>query len=848
MPDLKWHLMDIKEVLNQLHTTQNGLNDSEANKRLLEYGENELKQTNPISPLKIFIDQFKNFLVVILIIASIIAIAVGELLDGSLIIAIVVANAVFGFVQDYKAEKSIEALKKLSAPRAIVLRNGRKIKIPATHVVPGDILVLEEGSTVPADARVIKSISIAVDESALTGESITVTKIPNKIKDAVLNERKNMLYMNTSVVRGRGLAVVVATGMNTEIGKIAKEIETIKKEKTPFQKRIDKLGKQIGFLILIATAIVFLTQYFLHEADLLTIFLASVSLAVAAVPEGLPAVTTLALALGVRRMSKKKSLVRRLSVVESLGNVDVICSDKTGTITEGKMKIEKIYFNNSFYSPKNFDAKKGQLLLKCGILCNNAEFDGKITGDPTESAILEFSLSKGLSKKDVNKEYRRVDEIPFSSERKMMSTINEKDGRLFVFSKGAPEIIVKKCNKIYENGVIRKLDENKKQQLLEKNRQMASEALRVLAFAFKPTTKRERYEHDLVFLGLEGMLDPPRKGVKEAIKTCHEAGIRVIMITGDNKLTAQAIAKNIGLGSEALEGSELEKMSKEELAEKIERINIFARVSPLHKVKILDALRKSDHIIAMTGDGVNDAPALKDSDIGIAMGIKGTDTAKQTSDMILMDDNFSTIVSAVHEGRRIFDNIRKFVTYLLGANIAEMLVVFIASIFGRIPLLAAQLLWINLLTDGLPALSLGVDPAAPDIMKRKPQKDNVIDKRMIYTISTIGIVLTAVILYLFMSEPDLVKAQTIAFTSLVIFELVKIQIIRSQFNSGFFTNKYLIITILISILLQLVVLYTPLAAAFKVVPLCLADWSRIITLVIVSSTVSWVIIRNFKYK
>ncbi|MFC2143421.1 calcium-translocating P-type ATPase, PMCA-type [Candidatus Aenigmatarchaeota archaeon] len=843
----KYHTMNTKDVLKSLDSDAKGINEKEASSRLGKYGENSIKEKDGISPLKIFLDQFTSILIIILIIASVIAIIAGELLDGVLIIIIVVANGIFGFVQDYKAEKSIEALKKLSRPTARVIRGGATIEIPARFIVPGDIIILNEGDRIPADGRLIEGFDLSVDESALTGESMDVSKTTKAINDTSLPERKNMVYMNTDISRGKGKAVVVATGMETEIGKIATSLQTIEKDKTPFQERIDALGKQIGIAILIITAIVFMTHVMIHTSDILTIFLISISLAVAAIPEGLPAVTTLSLALGVKRMSKRNALVRRLPIVEGLGSVDIICSDKTGTITEGKMKVRKIYFSEKLYDFPNKTVKKEKMkfLLLANTLCNNVTVSSKkeMLGDPTEKALLLFS-NNYLNKDKTDSEYPRTNEVAFSSERKMMSTVNKKGSDHFVFSKGAPEVILEKCTKIFVNGRSIPLTAQKKKEILKVNENMASQALRVLGFAFKKGDKN--IEKNLVFLGLEGMIDAPRKEAKDAIRLCKQSGIRVIMITGDNKITAQAIANDVGISGDALEGVDIENYSEKEMEEAVKKINIFSRVSPAHKVKILEALKKEDHNVAMTGDGVNDAPALKSADVGVAMGIKGTDVAKQTSDMILLDDNFATIVSAVHEGRRIFDNVKKFVMYLLGANFAEVAIVFIASLFGQIALAATHLLWINLLTDGMPALALGADPAGKNIMgKRSKGEDEVLNKSMIYSIVTIGVLITAVVLYLFFTV-DPAKAMTIAFTSLVVMELAKIYVIRKRFGSSPFSNRYLSLAVIGSFILQLIVIYSPLNTVFKVVPLGLNDWVLILIGTAATSLASFAIIRKFK--
>ncbi|HDH41549.1 MAG TPA: cation-translocating P-type ATPase [Candidatus Altiarchaeales archaeon] len=860
----KWHSKEIKEVLRELDSDENGLSGEEVKKRLERFGLNELKEKGGINPLKIFLDQFKNILIIVLILAAVISLGIGEIIDGGLILIIVVLNGIFGFIQDYKAEKSVEELKKLSSPRVRVVRDNTEEEIDSKFLVPGDIILLEEGDAIPADCRIIDEKNLKVDESALTGESVAVTKEEGTLDEKTpLAERKNSLFKGTNVIRGRCKAVVVETGMGTVLGKIARDIEEIEKEKTPFQQRLDKLGKQIGAGILGICIFIAVVLFMTKAASPIHVMLISIALAVAAIPEGLPAVITLSLALGVKRMVKKNSLVRRLPVAEGLGSVDVICSDKTGTITENEMTVREIFTNNKLvevtgegYSVEGEFLERDKLtekdresikfLLKSGMLCNNAnigvdeEGNTKFLGDPTEISLLISGLKYGFELTEVRREYQRIDEIPFSSERKCMTTIHEKDGKTISFTKGAPEIIIKLCNRIYLDGKVKGLKESEKEELLKTNEDLAERALRVLGFAYKPEPRNGEEEKDLIFLGFQGMIDPPRKGVKRAVQDCKNAGIRVVMITGDNKITARVIAEDVGIIGDILDGGELDELSDDELREIVEKVEIFARVSPSHKVRILRALKENGHIVAMTGDGVNDAPALKAADVGVGMGIKGTDVAKQTSDLILLDDNFATIRDAVEEGRIIFDNVKKFVNYLLSCNLAEVLILFLASLplftsKPLLPLTAVQLLWINLLTDGMPALALGVDPAVKGIMKRKPRKKNegVIDKRMIYSIIYTGIVMTFIILFIFYSEnPDIKEklrlAQTMTFTSLVVFELVRIHIIRKPQGLGFFSNKWLILAILSSIGLQLVVLYSPLSVYFRVVPLSIDHWAKII--------------------
>jgi len=831
-----WYSLESKEVLRELKTNENGLTHSEAIERLKKHGPNELKEVAGVNPLKIFLEQFKNFLIIILLVAAITCLFIGKFIDFILILVIVIANGIFGFVQDYKAEKSIQALKKLAAPKAKVLREGIEAEIDASEIVPGDIILLEEGEKVPADARLIQAFDLKSDESVLTGESLGEDKGIKKLKGKVpLAERTNMVFMHTNIVRGRGKAVIVSTGPHTEVGKIATQIQTIPRSKTHFQKKLGELGKKIGIMTLFICLFIFLFNFLILKTELLDTFLVAVSLAVAAIPEGLPAIVTLSLALGTTRMVKKNALVRKLPAAEALGAVDIICADKTGTITSNQMTVRKIYLGKEIeVGEKGFHPKpKGlEKLLRIGLLCNNAEID---KGDPTEKALVVSAAKFGLEKKVEEKKYKRLDEIPFSSERKLMTTVHLYKGKKFVFTKGAVSSVLKICNKIYLNGKILPLNKERKNKVLKAESEFASKALRVLGFAWKKFEGKP--EKNLIFMGLQAMMDPPRKGVKDSIQACKKAGIRVIMITGDNKLTAEAIAKDIGLEGNALTGTELNTFSKEELKKKIEEISIFARIEPRDKVKVLEALKAIGHSVAMTGDGVNDAPALKASDIGVAMGLKGTDVAKESSEMILLDDNFVTIERAVKEGRIIFDNVRKFVNYLLSCNVGEVLVVFLASVFMLgLPLTAVHLLWINLLTDGMPALALGVDPGSKDIMKRKPRKkeEGIINKRIAFNIGSVGAFIGIICLLFFwfkspsLSRAHLIEAQTVVFTALVVFELVRLQGVRSRYKLSWFSNKYLILAVIASLALQLLVLYTPINHYFGVVPLGLRDWSIIL--------------------
>lgn len=856
MPEESWYSLAPKEVLKKLGSSESGLSGEEAGDRLEKYGKNTIEEEGGISPLRIFLSQFTDFLILILLVAAVVSSLVGHQIDAYLIIIIVTANGIFGFIQDWKAEKSIEALKKMASPKALVLRDGRKKETDADEVVPGDVLVLKQGSSVPADARLVEQHNMKVDESALTGESAGVDKHTEEIEgDRELAERENMVYKHTNVVRGRGKAVVVGTGMDTQIGQVASKIQEVEQEATPFQKEVNELGKNLGAGILAICALIVPVLVFLRGVGIVRSFITAIALAVAAVPEGLPAVVTLTLALGTKKMIKKNALVRKLPVVESLGSVDVICTDKTGTLTEDRMVVERIHFDGDdidvtggfsgsgsfFVGGEKTDPQKLELILKVGMLCNDSEIqDGEIIGDPTEAALIQSAQKGGLDKEELEGEYKRTEEIPFSSERKQMTTIHKKGGGKMAFVKGAPEVVLEECDRYWRNGEVEELTEEKKEEFLERNEEFANDALRVLGFAYKhvhpgemeKNEREEEIESELIFLGLQGMIDPPREEVQEAIDSCREGGIRIVMVTGDNAMTAKAIGRELGFEGEVLTGKDLDSMSPEELTRKIKGVDIFARVSPSHKVDILDALKENDHIVAMTGDGVNDAPSVKRADVGISMGQRGTDVAQQASDMVLLDDNFKSIRNAVAEGRGIFDNVRKFVNYLLSANFAEVMVVFLASVIGLgLPLTAVMLLWMNLLTDGLPALALGVDPKSKGIMDRKPRKkgEGVISRRMGFSIFSIGTVMALIILGMFaFNLSNLPKAQTMAFTSLVVFELVRIQGVRYRYDIPFLSNKWLGLAILSSFCLQLLVLYTPLSRFFGTVPLGAESWATIV--------------------
>ena len=865
-----YYSLNVKEVLRSLKTSEKGLTKKEAEQKSDKYGINEIEKREKITPLQIFVRQFTSFIVVILLAAIVISLLIGERLDAIVISIIVVLNGVFGFVQEYKAEKAIEELRKLTALKAKVIRNGQEIEIDSKELVPGDIILLETGSKVPADARLIQITAFQVDEASLTGESVPSKKVIKPLKDAIqVTDQENMVFMGTIITKGHAKAVITNTGMNTEIGKIAEMVQEVKEKLTPLQEKLKGFGKWLGVVTIGICAVVFgvgvLRQYLtiglIETAYASEMFLAAVALAVAAIPEGLPAIVTISLALGVRRMAKRNALIRQLPAVETLGCTNFICSDKTGTLTKNEMTVREIYANNALikvtgegYSPEGkfsyvgsevLDTKNIELLLSIGALCNDSRLNNnkrwEIFGDPTEGALLVSASKAGFKRSELEKQFPRIYEIPFDSERKCMTTIHKVNRENVAYVKGAPDIILTKCKYINFNGKVKELTGEDKKRILNINQDMANKALRVLGFAYKPLTEKykstpEEVEKDLIFVGLQAMIDPPREEVKEAVVKCKTAGIEIVLITGDHKLTAVAIAKELGLfkeGDKAISGDELENLNDEKLDKIIEDIVIYARVGPEHKVRILNALKKKGHIVAMTGDGVNDAPALKKSDIGVAMGITGTDVAKEASDMVLTDDNFASIVNAVEEGRGIYNSIKQFVQYTLSSNLGEILVVFSAILIGwPLPLIAIQILWVNLLTDGLPGLALGLDPFSKDIMKKPPRKrkENIISKEVIQNILIVGFVMGIGTLFMFYGygvETD--KARSIAFTTLIMFQLFNVLTYRAKnFKINVETSRFLIGSVVISVLMQIAVLYTPLNVAFKIVPLGLFDWIKIL--------------------
>ncbi len=876
---MEWYKKSKEEVLSDLSVdAEAGLNENEVELRLSKYGPNELKEEEGTTLLTKLIAQFSDFLVLILIGAAIISIMVGEAKDAIVILAIVIVNAFLGIYQEGKAEKALDALKKMASPNAKVIRDGKAVVVPASTLVPGDIVLLDAGDIIPADLRLIESSNLKIEEASLTGESVPVEKKANESfdEDVSLGDRHNMAYMSTVVTYGRGKGVVVGTGHDSEIGKIATMIQSFEDETTPLQRKLNQLGKVLGITTIAICILVFGIGLF-QGREPLEMFMVAISLAVAAIPEGLPAIVTIVLAIGMNRMVKRHAIVKKLLAVETLGCTTVICSDKTGTLTQNEMTVVKVYVDDNIldvtgtgYDPvgefkinnesiSTDSIENLNTLLSIGILANDAKLEKsndlyKIIGDPTEGALVTLAGKANITSENINKSYPRVEEIPFDSDRKMMTTFHKDfiPQKIVSFTKGAPDIVISKCDFIKENDKIVQFTDELKKKVLEVNSKFSKEALRVLAFAYKeydamPTNiSSENNESKMIFVGLVGMIDPPRPEAKEAIKLCKQAGINTIMITGDYKETAFAIARDLGMAEtedQAMMGAELNNLSDDELREVVKKTKVFARVSPEHKVRIVSALKANGDIAAMTGDGVNDALALKRSDIGVSMGITGTDVAKNTADLILTDDNFASIVSAVEEGRIIYDNIKKFVFFLLSCNIGEILLVFVSILLNLpVPLLPIQLLWLNLVTDSFPALALGVEKGDPDIMSQEPRDPNesILDKEMIIGIAfqSIAIAIASLSAYWWgiyrYGLDNILEARTIAFATLITAELLRAYSTRSThytlFEIGIFSNKTLVYGTSFSFLLMLLVIYIPfLNPIFYTFPLGLTDWEIILT-------------------
>ena len=839
-----WYTKELNQVFNELNTRQGGLTEDEANKRLEKYGANNLKEKKKESLFIKFIKQFNDFMIIVLIIAAIISAIVaktngsGDYIDSIIIIAIVIFNAIMGLIQEEKAEKSLEALKKMSAPNAKVRRNGKIQEIEASQVVPGDVVILEAGNYVPADCRLIDSYNLQIEESSLTGETLPTSKQADVILNAntAIGDLKNMAFATTIVVNGHAEAVVVETGMNTKVGQIAGMIIENESPETPLQKKLGEVGKTLAITCMIICGLIFLIGIW-KQIPITEMFMTSVGLAVAAIPEGLPAIVTIMLSIGVTKMAKKNSIIRKLPAVETLGCSSVICSDKTGTLTQNKMTVTQI--RNAVGIVKNDDRR---FILELGTMCTDTIESQEVIGEATEVAITNAAVEMNLRKRDLYDQMQRINEISFDSKRKMMTTIHKIGSKYRIITKGAPDVLIKRCNQYYQNGRIEPIF-SKRNALQEQNQMMAEDALRVIAIAYKDVEKlpreinSETIENELTFVGLIGMIDPPREGVKEAVKTCRKAGIKTVMITGDHLQTAKAIAKELGIlrkGDLAINGETLEKMSQQELERDIMRYSVFARVSPEHKVRIVKAFQSTGAVVAMTGDGVNDAPALKNADIGIAMGKGGTDVAKNALDMVLTDDNFVTIVEAVKQGRNIYDNIKKAVHFLLATNIGEIVAIFVGLLLGiKSPLLAIQLLWVNLVTDSLPAIALGLEKAESNIMNRLPRNPR---KRLFADglwgkITTEGLMIGMLTLVAFSIGNNLYSIEvgrTMAFLSLGILELVHSFNIKGEesiFKTGLFENRYLVGAFVLGTLLQVVVVViSPLAQIFDVVPLNSVQW------------------------
>jgi len=843
-----WYRKDLTRIFNELKTSSQGLSAGEAAERLKRLGPNELVEKKKKSPFRMFLDQFLDFMILILIAAAVISGFIGDLSDTIAIVVIVIVNAVIGFIQEYRAEKAMEALKKMAAPTATVIRDGQPGTAAASELVPGDLVVLEAGRIVPADMRLIETAQLKVEEAALTGESVPVEKKTEALAEEVpLGDRNNMAYKGTFVTYGRGVGVVAETAMKTEFGKIAAMLQNEEEVKTPLQKRLAVFGRKLAVAVLVICAVV-LGMGILRGEPPMLMLLTAISLAVAAIPEALPAVITISLALGARKLINLKALIRKLPAVETLGSVTYICSDKTGTLTLNRMTVESLFFNGRLVRSRDFKAGFGgdetaSIFMSALALSNDAQAgnDGDtLLGDPTETALFDIARKNGFDKTDLEKTHRRVAEIPFDSDRKCMTTFHEWEGGVVSFTKGAVDVLVGRSFEVMAPGGRAAMDDLEIKGI---NEAMAEDGMRVLCFAMRRWDRvpddlsPENVEKGMTLIGLVGMIDPPREEAGEAVALCRSAGIKTVMITGDHPATARAIAGKLGIldgdGSAVLTGQELEGLSPEEFAERVEHIRVYARVAPEQKLKIVKALQDRGQYVAMTGDGVNDAPALKRADIGIAMGITGTDVSKEAASMILLDDNFASIVNAVREGRKIFDNIRKFIKYLLTTNSGEIWTLFLAPVLGLpIPLLPIQILWINLVTDGLPALALSVEPPEGNVMNRPPRhpKESIFAGGLGIHAIGIGLLMAALVLCIqvWSIRSGNEHWQTMVFTMLCITQLGHVLAIRSEreslFKIGPFSNRYLLGAVLLTFLLQMATVYLPvLNPVFKTTPLTLQE-------------------------
>jgi len=815
-----------------------GLSSTEAKKLLAQYGKNEITSGNKIKPLEIFISQFKSFLIIILFVAAGLAFFAGERLDTIFILIIITVNAVFGFIQEYRAEKAIAALKSMVVTRVRAVRDDKEIELDATELVPGDIFIIEEGQKIPADAKLLEAINLEINEASLTGESMPVAKEVNEVDNKT---SKFLVFMGTVAEKGKGKAEVLATGMSTKFGKIASLLKEIEDEPTPLQKHLEVLGKQLGLVSIVGAILVFGLGY-LHSHEIIETLLTGASLAVAVVPEGLPAIVTITLAIGVQRMARRHSIIRKLSSIEAIGSVDVICSDKTGTLTKNEMVVRKVWTDGEIKDVDDSSLTKDQegfaKLLKVGILCNDASISedlGKVNilGDRTEGSLLVLAREKGIDVHSYKEGGSLLAEFPFDSKLKRMAVVWSDKSGSDALVKGAPEVILERSSKIETGGKIITLSTTERNSVTKAVEELARQGFRLLGFGYKDlsndpkNSNRETVEQDLTFLGIVAIADPPRNEVKEAIQIAHTAGIRVAMITGDNPLTAEAIGTEIGLikkSEEVLSGEQIEKMTDEELESAVERIKIFARVSPEHKLKIVKAFQAKGATVGVTGDGVNDSPALKQADVGLSMGIIGTDVAKEASDMVVADDNFASIVSAVEEGRVIYENILKSIRYLLACNSGELIAILGAVAVGLpSPLTPIQILWMNLVTDGLPALALAEDPRTPDTMLRTPRDKSMpiftlLGKKFILLTGVALSALTLLTFIFFFEEHQLPRARTWAFTILVIGEMLVAFLVRKK--ERWYSNKLLLLAVSVTIILQILILTVPpLRAIFDVVPI-----------------------------
>jgi Ca2+-transporting ATPase len=856
---MRWHQKEIREIIEGLKTSPQGITSEEARKRLREFGSNELQEKKQKTLLMMFLDQFRDFMILVLMAAAIVSGFIGDITDTIAIMAIVVLNAIIGFIQEYKAEKAMAALKKMAALTATVIRSGMPATIDASEIVPGDIVLLEAGRIVPADMRLIETVQLKVEEAALTGESVPIEKHVKALHDELLpiGDRKNMVYKGTFVTYGRGKGLIVATGMHTELGKIATMLQEEEEVKTPLQKRLATFGQKLAVAVLAICAIVFSIGIMRGEPALLML-LTAISLAVAAIPEALPAVVTISLALGAKKMVKQNALIRRLPAVETLGSVTYICSDKTGTLTLNKMTVEEIYVDGNVVAVKDLGTGMSKELFTALALSNDAQADvsGNVIGDPTEVALYNIAKENGFDKKALEKDFPRAAEIPFDSDRKCMTTIHTlSDGKFISFTKGAIDALIDKSVDIQTSEGLKTVDSEAIHRI---NERMAADGLRVLCIAMRKwdalpdDVSPENVETGLTILGLTGMMDPPRGEAQEAVTLCKTAGIKPVMITGDHPITAKTIAKKLGIleddSKAIITGKELEKLSLEEFEEKVEHIRVYARVAPEQKLKIVKALQDKGQFVAMTGDGVNDAPALKRADIGVAMGITGTDVSKEAAHMILLDDNFATIVKAVREGRKIYDNIRKFIKYLLTTNSGEIWTLFLAPLVGLpIPLLPIHILWINLVTDGLPALALSAEPAEGDVMGRPPRhpKESIFTHGLGLHAIWVGLLMAGIVLFVqaWAIKTEHAHWQTMVFTVLCLTQLGHVLAIRSEkeslFKIGLFSNKYLLVAVILTFILQMATVYvSALNPIFKTEPL---TFNELIFTLVLSSVVFFVV-------